>query len=142
MVKYGLKFHFDAISITYNIDLENTNKELIHELSHQILIHDEQAETELLWVPSNWSRIPYGAIVAGHKPDGGPLYVAQIHRYDRWWAGNYDPDKPCAEYLLFYGPSPVIFCDEVWKLLVVKYGRFKKMWANHNCYRFFIKGIM
>ena len=76
---------------------------------------------------SNWSQIPYGAIVAGHKPDGGPLYVAQILRGGRWWAGNYDPDKPCAEYIIFYGPFPVICCDEVWKLLVVKYGRFKKI---------------
>ena len=80
---------------------------------------------ELLWITSNWSRVHYGALVAGHKADGGPLYVAQVYEdvYDIWLAGNYDPGKRCAEYLIFRGGrNCTISCGEIWKLLVVKYG--------------------
>ena len=93
----------------------------------QILILDDEPETELLWVTSGWSQVPYGAIIAGYKADGGPLYAAAIYDgeyYDDWWAGNYDPAKHCAEYMLYPngGSSTIALCGDVWTIPVAKYG--------------------
>ena len=98
--------------------------------SPQVLVLEDQPATELHWVSSNWSQIPYGAVVTGHKTGGVPLYVAQIYEesnFKNWYAGNYDPDKHCAEYLLYVrGVDPTILCGAIWKLLVIKYG----MWTS------------
>ena len=91
----------------------------------QILIQNDQPETELLWITSGLSEIPFAAIVASHKADNRPLYVAQIqYSGSDWRAGSYDPDKQCAEYLIYYDGSFKIKCGDVWKLLIVKYGKF------------------
>ena len=89
----------------------------------QILVYHEGPETNFLWIPSHQSRVPYGAMIVGHKADGTPLYVAKV--YDRrWFAGNYDPHKDCAEYLLSDG-TPKILCVPAWEIPIVKYGMFK-----------------
>ena len=44
----------------------------------QVLIHEDRSETELQWITSSAPDVPYGAIVAGHKADGKPLYVAKV----------------------------------------------------------------
>ena len=90
----------------------------------QVLIHGDQPETELLWITSTWSQVPFAAIVAGHKSDNRPLYMAKIHhREDDWRAGNYDPDKHCAEYVSCVAGSCADKCGAVWKLFVAKYGK-------------------
>ena len=92
----------------------------------QILVYVDQAETELLWMQSSQSQIPNGAIVAGHNVNGGPLYVARIYDYSRWFAGNYDPNKRCAEYLVHFSSdnTHTIRCLDIWEILVAKYGTF------------------
>ena len=77
---------------------------------------------------SSPSYVPFGAIVAGYKTDGKPLYVAQIYDQSEggWYAGNYDPDKQCAEYLIYLnGRDETIGCGDDWKMLVVEYGKSK-----------------
>ena len=100
---------------------------------------------ELLWVTSNWSQVPYGALVAGQKADGGPLYVAQVYTdlYDIWLAGNYDPGKRCAEYLFFLGGrNSTISCGEVWKLLIAKYGMLNLYISWHIYSTFSTDGLL
>ena len=80
------------------------------------------------WIISSPSYVPCGAIVAGYKADGKPLYVAQIYDHDQsvrgWYPGNYDPDKHCAEYLIYIdGWNETIGCGNDWKTLVVEYGK-------------------
>ena len=107
-------------------------RSLITELL-QVLIHEDRSETELQWITSSASEVPYGAIVAGYKADGKPLYVAQVlDRITRdWYAGNYDPDKHCAECLIYVGGyTETIVCGDDWKIPIVKYGKLKTLcWA-------------
>ena len=89
----------------------------------QILVYEDSLETELLWVTSDQFSVPYGAVLAGHKDDDGPLSVARIDSGSRSYAGNYDPDKRCAEYLVYntlYGAQ--IKCGFRWEIPVIIYG--------------------
>ena len=98
----------------------------------QVLIHDDGLNTELLWVSSDQLHIPFGAIVAGYKTDGGTLYVARISYNRRWYAGNYDRDKEyaeCAALVYSWGDADYRSGPR-WELLVVKYGAFKVKQQN------------
>ena len=91
----------------------------------QILVHEDRMDTKLVWVNSVGSQVPYGAMIAGYKSDDGPLYVAEIfNAQNRAFAGNYDPDKECAEYQVSSNNDAGIRCDDRWNILVVKYGTF------------------
>ena len=83
----------------------------------QVLIYAETEVAEFLWVPSSPSNIPVGAVEAGHKSNGDPLYLATVlNRNGHWRAGNYDPIKQCAEY----GSSVAYRCKGSWKVGVFK----------------------
>ena len=60
----------------------------------QVLVYDSIPETELIWVTSPPGQVPYGVVVAGHRANGDPLYVA---KHDER-VGTYDIIKDCVDY--------------------------------------------
>ena len=101
----------------------------------QVLVYEIELETTLLWIPSNPPQVPHGAIVAGYKVNGGQLYVARISHSNRWFAGNYDPHKRCAEFLVFTtaDKSYNIQCGGVWEIPVSKYGLYIRSYIYIRC---------
>ena len=84
----------------------------------QVLIYKETEDTELMWIPSGPHNVPVGAVVAGHKGNGDPLYLAEIWNNDSdSRAGNYDPHKHCAEY----GGGQSYKCSVTWRVAVLNY---------------------
>ena len=60
----------------------------------QVLVYDDIPETELIWATSEPGKVTDGAVVAGQRSNGDPLYVAKANGE----AGHYDPNKTCVEY--------------------------------------------
>ena len=83
----------------------------------QVLIYTDREDTELLWIPSSPFNIPDGAVLAGQKANGDPLYLAMVLTPSgkTWRPGNYDPQKNCAEYGTVMGYR----CNSPWKIAVL-----------------------
>ena len=64
---------------------------------------------QYIWVESGPGEVPPGAVVGGKMADGRVLYTAQV----KGEAGQYDPTKSCAEYIMNR-----YRCESPWKILV------------------------
>ena len=94
----------------------------------QVLVHDSTPETELIWMTSPAGQVPYEAVVAGHRANGDPLYVAKHHE----WVGNYDIIKDCVDYNVY---DSDYMCRSPYTILTLLYSELSAFDLNLRAYK-------